>query len=153
MSVPVHRIRMSSPHLCIDRIAGKPVLPEFRLQGRLEMRLIPHVSAEFSPIRMPWMHVGLVDSKTYRIDLRNEHRLSRNRSNRRIYRLTQPHIIVSSERIVIWFEINIIRYIEIHTASDSIDHKTVSSWFRILEVYSPHIRPRKILLSRLVRMF
>ena len=97
MSVPVKCIRMSSTYDVVYRIARKPVLPEFGFLRKFEMGLIPDISSEFPPVRMPRMHICLIYDQTFRICSRNELRLTWNRSDARIHRLAKTHIVIAPQ--------------------------------------------------------
>ena len=97
VSVPVECVGVSSADDFVYRVSGKPVIPEFRLFRKLEMRLVPYVSSKLSPVRMPWVHIGLVYNKVFRIFSRNELRLAWDWSDTWVYRFAQTHVVIASQ--------------------------------------------------------
>ena len=151
VAVPVERVGMPAAHLGIDGIARQPVLPERRLQRRLEMRLVPDIAAQPPPVRMPRLEVGLIDRESHRIHLRNKLRLARHGTHRRVYRFAYAHVIIPPHRIPVRLEIHLIRNVEVHAAPHILHHEAVAAGYRLLEIYIPNIGARQVLAARLGR--
>ena len=134
-----------------DRIARQTMLPEDRCKGRLKVRFIPNVGTQCSPIGIPRLEIGFVDSKALRIDFRYELRLTWHWSDvLRVDRFAQTHVIVATQRVTIGLIIYLWIDVEVHTTAYILNDKTITARSRYLEIDIPHIGADKILLTCLI---
>ena len=140
MAVPVVGIRVATLHLGVHRVAWQTVLPEDALLELLEVRLVPHISAQFAPAFAPRLEVGLIDGESLRIGLGYELRLTGNGVDvRRVDRLAQTHVVVSANRVAIRLVVDVVADLEVHAAAHILYYQSVAAGLGSLEVDVPYI--------------
>ena len=128
MTVPVEGVGMSATDNGIHRIAGQTVFPEDRGLGLFEVRLIPDIHTQLAPLRTPRGEVGLIDGQLLRILIRNELRLTGHRPDMfGIFRLTETHVIITTDGVAIGFKVDVGGDIEVHRTAHILDHQTVTA--------------------------
>ena len=151
MAVPVHGVGVSPLDRRRRGVARQPVLPEYRLLRCFEMRFVPHVATEFSPVGVPRMEVSKIDSESLGVGSGGELRLTRYGPHMGgVGWFAQSHIIISTYRIGIGLSVDILGDVEIHAATHILYHETVAAGFLRTEIHIPHIGAYEIFPARLV---
>ena len=151
VTIPVEGIGVTTLYLCIHGIARQTVLPEDRGLQRLKVRLIPHIRAQFTPTRTPWMEVGLIDGESLGVGLGDKLRLTGNRPHMlRVDWFTQTHIVVAPDRIAVGLVIHLTANLKVHATAHILYHQTVAARCCALEVDVPHIGAYQILTTSLL---
>jgi hypothetical protein len=119
---------VSTLNLGVYRVARQAMLPEDRLFERLEVRFIPNVGAQFAPALAPRMEVGLIYCESLWIGLRDELRLTWYRVYMgRVDRLAKTHVVISTNRVAIWFVIDVVSDFEVHATANILYYQTIAA--------------------------
>ena len=151
MTIPVESVRVATPHFRIHRIARQAMLPETGGRQSLEVGLVPYVGTQVAPFLHEGMEVGLIDSKTLGIGLRDELRLTGHWPYMLgILRFTKTHIIIAAHGIAERLEVDIIGDVEVHRAAYILHHEAIAPWTMTAEVNVPHIGADQTLATGLL---
>ena len=151
MAVPVEGVGMSATHLGINRIPRQTVLPEVRLKGRLEVRLVPHVATHLPPVGMPGMQIRLIDREPHGVHLGDKLRLTRNGVDvLRVNRFAQAHVVIAPYGVAVGLEIDIFSDSEVHATTHVLHHQAIASCTGFLKINIPDVRAYHILLISLL---
>jgi hypothetical protein len=119
---------VSTLNLGVYRVARQAMLPEDRLFERLEVRFIPNVGVQFAPALAPRMEVGLIYCESLWIGLRDELRLTWYRVYMgRVDRLAKTHVVISTNRVAIWFVIDVVSDFEVHATANILYYQTIAA--------------------------
>ena len=106
---------------------------------------------QIAPLLTEGVEVGLIDSQSLGISLRDKLRLTRDGPYvLRILGFAQTHVVIAAHGVAEGLVVNVGGDVEVHATAYILDDEAIAAWSRTTEVDVPHIRTHEVLLTCLL---